>query len=131
MKYRYKPQGSEKITDLNEKAKRIAELAGITESKKTENKSLSTTGRLSNVLHEVEAPNGKEYAIVKENKYVYVKEKIDGNYEYIGGVQNIKEHSHKNYAAAMRSLNLMIKEINDNLGLGNMDIFTGKKKTLK
>jgi hypothetical protein len=74
-------------------------------------------GRLGNVLHEIVAPNKKEYAIVQEGKHIYLKVKDGGVYDYIGGVENIREHSYKSYADALKHLNLMFKEINEQMGL--------------
>jgi hypothetical protein len=74
-------------------------------------------GRLGNVLHEITAPNKKEYAIVQEGKHIYLKVKNGGAYDYIGGVENIREHSYKSYADALKHLNLMFKEINEQMGL--------------
>jgi hypothetical protein len=49
------------------------------------------------------------------------------NYVYLSGVQNIHEHSYKSYADALKHLNFMFKQINENVGqVDNIDML--KKK---
>jgi hypothetical protein len=120
-----RPIGSEKIENPEEKLSRILEIAGI--KKESINESKPLIGKLSNILHEAVAANGNEYAIVQEQNYVYIKSKQGDQYDYITGVENIHEHSYKSYADAMKHLNLMFKQINENVGQSeNIDIF--KKK---
>ena len=120
-----RPIGSEKIENPEEKLSRILEIAGI--KKESINESKPLIGKLSNILHEAVAANGDEYAIVQEQNYVYIKSKQGDQYDYITGVENIHEHSYKSYADAMKHLNLMFKQINENVGQSeNIDIF--KKK---
>lgn len=120
-----RPIGSEKIENPDEKLNRILEIAGI--KKQPINESKPLIGKLSNILHEAVAANGNEYAIVQEQNYIYIKTKKDDQYDYITGVENIHEHSYKSYADAMKHLNLMFKEINENVGQDeNIDLF--KKK---
>lgn len=120
-----KPIGSEKIGNPDDKLNRILEIAGIKKEVLTE--SVNTKGRISNVLHEAQATNGDKYAIVQEEKYVYIKKEKNGVYDYISGVQNIQEHSYKYFADALKHLNLMFKEINEQVGYSeNVDVF--KKK---
>ena len=120
-----KPIGSEKIQDVDQKLARILEIAGVDKNKINENKPL--VGKLANVLHEAVASDGKEYAIVQEEKHVYIKTKNGENYDYISGVQNINEHSYRSYADALKHLNLMFKEINEQVGYDeNIDVL--KKK---
>jgi hypothetical protein len=120
-----RPIGSEKIENSDEKLNRILEIAGI--KKESINESKPLIGKLSNILHEAVAANGNEYAIVQEQNYVYIKSKQGDQYDYITGVENIHEHSYKSYADAMKHLNLMFKQINENVGQSeNIDIF--KKK---
>lgn len=122
-----RPIGSEKIQNPDDKLARILEIAGIKKESVTESKSLH--GKLSNVLHEAVAANGTEYAIVQEEKYVYIKAKKNDDYEYLTGVQNINEHSYRSYADALKHLNLMFKEINEQVGLTEgIDVL--KKKSL-
>jgi hypothetical protein len=120
-----RPIGSEKIENSDEKLNRILEIAGI--KKESINESKPLIGKLSNILHEAVAANGDEYAIVQEQNHVYIKTKKGDEYDYITGVQNIHEHSYKSYSDAMKHLNLMFKQINENVGQDeNIDIF--KKK---
>jgi hypothetical protein len=120
-----KPVGSEKIQNVDEKLARILEIAGV--KKETINESKPMFGRLSNVLHEAVAADGTEYGIVQEEKHVYIKVKNERGYNYISGVENIHEHSYKSYADALKHLNLMFKQINENVGQNeNIDVL--KKK---
>ena len=120
-----RPIGSEKIENSEEKLNRILEIAGI--KKESINESKPLIGKLSNILHEAVAANGEEYAIVQEQNHVYLKTNKGDEYDYITGVQNIREHSYKSYSDAMKHLNLMFKQINENVGQDeNIDIF--KKK---
>ncbi len=120
-----RPVGSEKIQNADEKLARILEIAGV--KKESINESKSLYGKQSNVLHEAVAANGIEYGIVQEEKHVYIKVKNNQGYEYISGVENIHEHSYKSYADALKHLNLMFKQINENVGqTENIDIL--KKK---
>jgi hypothetical protein len=101
-----RPIGSEKIQNVDDKLARIKQIAGITESSNKNDVS-------STIIHEATASNGDEYAIVQENKYVYIKKKINESYQYMSGVNNIKEFSYKTTADALKHLNLMFKEINE------------------
>lgn len=120
-----KSVGSEKLQNLDEKLARIIEMSGI---KKTSTISENTDNEVnSSILHEATASNGEEYAIVQEEQYVYLKKKINEKYEYITGVQNLKEFSYKDYATALKHLNLMFKNINESVNhKENVDIL--KKK---
>ena len=110
-----RPVGSEAIKDPDKKLARILEMAGIkksTPTTKINENSIRTKKNDETVLHTATASNGTVYGIVQEGKHVYVKEAKNGYFEYIGGVQNIREHSHKSYADALKHLNFMFKEIN-------------------
>ena len=110
-----KPVGSEKIQNPDEKLARILEIAGVKKDAINESKPLY--GRLGNVLHEAVAADGTEYGIVQEEKHVYIKVKNE----------QVHEHSYKSYADALKHLNLMFKQINENVGQSeNIDIL--KKK---
>ena len=122
-----KPIGSEKIQDMDSKLRRILELSGI--NKNAVNEVASNIGTLSNILHEAVASDGTKYAIVQEEKHVYIKTKSANadDYSYLTGVQNIHEFSYKSYADALKHLNYMFKQINENVGyVTNIDIL--KKK---
>lgn len=112
-----RPVGSELINDPDAKLQRILEMAGIKKKKDTanainENKDIRTKKKNETVLHKAVASDGTVFGIVQEGKHVYVKEAVDGVFEYIGGVQNLREHSYKTYADALKHMNLMFKEIN-------------------
>jgi hypothetical protein len=120
-----KPVGSEKIENADQKLARIIEIAGINGGSINENKQMF--GKQSNILHEAVAADGTEYGIVQEVKRVYIKVKNNNKYDYISGIENIHEHSYKSYADALKHLNLMFKQINENVGQSdNIDIL--KKK---
>ena len=64
---------------------------------------------------------------LQEEKHIYIKTKNGENYVYLSGVQNIHEHSYKSYADALKHLNFMFKQINENVGqVDNIDML--KKK---
>ena len=102
---------SHKITDPKEQMARMLDLAGI--KKGTVNE--TNIGTNATILHEAVASNGDEYGIIQEEQYVYIKKKYNGNYDYIDGVGNIKEHSHKSYAHALKDLNMIFKDINESV----------------
>lgn len=111
-----RPIGSEKISNLDDKLSRIRQIAGIGNV----NESTETTSQVnpnSTILHESVASNGDEYAIVQEEKYIYIKKKINENYKYISGVENLREFSFKTYTDALKHLNLMHKDINESGGI--------------
>lgn len=117
-----KPIGSEKIQNLDEKLNRIREIAGVNTTRENQ-----TFGKQSNILHEAIASDGTEYGIVQEEKHVYLKVKKNGVYDYITGVENIREYSYKYYADALKHLNLIFKQINENTNTKeNINLF--KKK---
>jgi len=107
-----KPVGSEKITNIDDRLARIRQIAGITESKSPEAIAESKDNETT-ILYESVASNGAEYAIVQEEKYVYIKKKVNESYEYMTGVKNLHEFSYKTSADALKHLNLMLKEINE------------------
>ena len=119
------PVGSEKIQDADKKLARIMEIAGIQKDAIKENNVVY--GKQSDVLHEAVAADGTEYAIVQEQKHIYIKSKKNDRYDYMTGVQNIHEHSYKTFSDALKHLNMMFKQINENVGhKENIDII--KKK---
>lgn len=121
-----RPIGSEKIQDNDQKLARILEIAGIKKGDVIIENS-TNYGKQSDILHEATSADGTEFAIVQEDKHVYLKVKNNGKFEYMTGVQNIHEHSYKTYADALKHLNIMFKEINENVGQKfNIDIL--KKK---
>lgn len=120
-----KPIGSEKITNLDDKLSRIRQIAGITSySEKTVNEN---TNNSSTILFESKTSNGVEYAIVQEENHIYLKKKINEKYEYISGVENLREFSFKTYTEALKYLNLMHKDINESTGTTEGTDFLKKK----
>lgn len=69
-----------------------------------------------------EGPDGKVYAIVRENHEYYIKvsEKKDNlvseSFNYIGGLQNKKDKSYPSYAKAIKMLNLKFISLNEAKG---------------
>lgn len=121
-----RPIGSEKISNPDQKLARIMEIAGIVKGAPSDDV-IPFVGKQASVLHEAVAADGTEFAIVQEAKHVYIKKLVNGNYEYMTGVQNIREHSYPYYSEALKQLNLMFKEINEAVGQkDNIDIL--KKK---
>ena len=124
-----RPIGSEKIQDIDKRLARMREIAGIKESvtSKSEGNDSTKEDTASTIMHEATASNGSEYAIIKEENFVYIKKKVNENYEYMSGIQNLREFSYNTTADALKHLNLMFKEINEMNGhKENVDIL--KKK---
>lgn len=108
-----KPVGSEKITNIDERLARIRQIAGIITETRTPETIAESNDNDSTILYESVASNGNEYAIVQEEKYVYIKKKVNESYEYMTGIRNLHEFSYKTSADALKHLNLMLKEINE------------------
>ena len=77
-----------------------------------------------------EGPDGKIYAIVRENHEYYIKvtEKsnnlVSENFNYIGGLQNKKDKAYPSYAKAIKMLNLKFISINESLAQnGKINVF--------
>lgn len=110
-----RPVGSEAIKDPDKKLARILEMAGIkknTATTKINESSIKARKHDETILHTATASNGVVYGIVQEGKHVYIKEAKNGYFEYIDGIQNLREHSHRSYADALKHLNFMFKDIN-------------------
>lgn len=78
-----------------------------------------------------EGPDGKIYAIVRENHEYFIKvsenkpELVTEDFQYIGGLQNKKEKAYPSYAKAIKQLNLKFMSINEAIGKsGNFNTFT-------
>jgi hypothetical protein len=69
-------------------------------------------------------PDGKSYAIVRENHEYYIKvtNKVSNvlaeDFKYIGGLQNKKSESYGSYAKAIKHLNLNFKSLAEAYGQG-------------
>jgi len=68
-------------------------------------------------------PDGKVYAIVRENKYYYIKTAdmkeglVKEDFKYMGGLANKKDFAYPSYAKALKHLNLKFHSLNESLGL--------------
>jgi hypothetical protein len=78
-----------------------------------------------------EGPDGKIYAIVRENHEYFIKisEKKDNlvteDFNYIGGLQNKKSKAYPSYAKAIKQLNLKFISLNEAAGKsGQINVFT-------
>lgn len=77
-----------------------------------------------------EGPDGKIYAIVRENHEYYIKVtgKKEGlvteDFDYIGGLQNKKDKAYPSYAKAIKQLNLKFMSLNEAYGKsGQVNVF--------
>ena len=92
--------------EINERMKSLMGISTINENK-------------SNVVVELTkvGPDGKAYAIVRENHEWYIKttDKKQGlvaeDFKYIGGLQNKKSEAYPSYAKAIKHLNLKFKSL--------------------
>jgi len=78
-----------------------------------------------------EGPDGKIYAVVRENHEYFIKvsEKkanlVTEDFQYIGGLQNKKEKAYPSYAKALKQLNLKFMSLNEAIGKsGQFNVFT-------
>ena len=115
----------------NKDLKRMIGLMGI---KKPINEGASN----SNLELTKKSPNGKFYAITKENKKYFIKESVDGiNYDYIGGLGNKTKNQYNSYEEATKRLNIMFEDFNRSYGIQenndilSSDLITEKKFVLK
>lgn len=92
--------------EINE---RIKQLMGVTQDK---DKSTNMTVELTKL-----GPDGKAYAIVRENREWYIKRANKTNnlvledFKYIGGLQNKKDEAYPSYSRAIKQLNLKLKSL--------------------
>jgi hypothetical protein len=95
---------------------RMKELMGITSI--NENKSNSVV-ELTKI-----GPDGKAYAIIRENHKYFIKvtDKKSGllaeDFKYIGGLQNKQNEAYNSYANAIKHLNLNFKSLAEAYGTG-------------
>jgi len=76
-------------------------------------------------------PDGKIYAIVRENQEFYIKiaNRREGilvieDFQYIGGLKNKKSEAYPTYEKAIKQLNLKFHSINESLNLkGSYNVF--------
>ena len=75
-------------------------------------------------------PDGKAYAIIKENHEYFIKVSDKNNnlvtedFNYIGGLANKKSEAYPSYAKAIKQLNLKFMSLNESLGKsGYINVF--------
>ena len=97
-----------KGNEINERMKQLMGISSINENK-------------SNIVVELTkmGPDGKAYAIIRENHDYYIKStnKTSGlvaeDFQYIGGLQNKKEQAYPSYAKAIKHLNLRFNSLSE------------------
>ena len=103
----------------NESIDRMKSLMGIKES-------VNKADKRSVVEITKEGPDGKVYAIVRENHKYFIKiaNKKDNllteDFKYVGGLKNLNEGSYSSYAKAAKHLNLKFISLNEALGFKRM-----------
>ena len=103
-----KPLGSEKLEGIN-KLQRIMEIAKYNEVPKQENNNLSTTN------YTIRLADGNLYGIVKEKTgYIIKKGLNESNLDYAEPMRSRKYY--RSYSEAMKKLNLVVSEVNRNVG---------------
>lgn len=77
-----------------------------------------------------EGPDGKIYAIVRENHEYFIKVSenksnlMTEDFQYIGGLQNKKDKAYPSYAKAIKQLNLKFMSLNEAIGKkGQINVF--------
>jgi hypothetical protein len=77
-----------------------------------------------------EGPDGKVYAIIRENHEYYIKVSenksnlVTEDFNYIGGLQNKKDKAYPSYAKAIKQLNLKFMSLNEAIGKsGQVNVF--------
>lgn len=107
----YRPQGSEKIQNPDEKLARIREIAGIKPKPVLTEEQHRLNTKNSTVLHEATAADGKTYGLVQEGPKVYLKRLVNDHYEYLTGDE--KDYAYKNFAEGFKHMNLLFKDISE------------------
>ena len=103
-----RPIGSEKLP-LDDKIKRIIDIANYSSTK--------TPVTESKCEFSLEAANNRTYGIVRRNSTYIIQEGKDANsLESINGLENSRPYTFDSYGSALKKLNLIIKEINQNVG---------------
>lgn len=96
-----------KGNEINERMKQLMGIKPITEN---------TTSRSVIELTKM-GPDGKAYAIVRENHEYYIKTTnktsniLAEDFKYIGGLQNKKEAAYSSYSNAIKQLNLKFRSL--------------------
>lgn len=105
-----KPVGLKGQENIN----RMKHLMEITPIKESVNRSVVEISKMG--------PDGKAYAIVKENSEYYIKVSnktenlVTEDFNYIGGLMNKKSESYPSYAKATKHLNLKFMSLAESLG---------------
>lgn len=97
-----------KGNEINERMKQLMGISSINENK-------------SNIVVELTkmGPDGKAYAIVRENHEYYIKSTtktsklVAEDFKYIGGLQNKKQEAYPSYAKAIKHLNLRFNSLSE------------------
>ena len=108
-----------KGNQLNE---RMIQLMGIKPINENHSKSVVELTKIG--------PDGKAYAIVRENHECYIKisdktnNHLAEDFKYIGGLQNKKSEAYPSYAKAIKHLNLRFNSLAESLDKGhNINVF--------
>ena len=110
-----RPIGSEKLP-VDEKIKRIMEIARYGETSKNEDYHTKTTS------FQKKAADGLTYAVVKEKDGYYVKSGInESELDYVDGIANKTKNRFRSYSSALKRVNLMLKPINESYNDGMSD----------
>jgi hypothetical protein len=102
-----------KGNEINERMKELMGISSINENHSNSVVELTKVG-----------PDGKSYAIVRENHEYYIKvtNKVSSilaeDFKYIGGLQNKKSEAYGSYAKAIKHLNLNFKSLAEAYGQG-------------
>ncbi len=106
----------------NEINERMKQLMGITPINENVSRSVIELTKMG--------PDGKAYAIVRENHEYYIKVSdktsnlVTEDFKYIGGLQNKKKEAYPSYAKATKHLNLSFKSLAEAYGTdSNINVF--------
>ncbi len=106
----------------NEINERMKQLMGITPINENVSRSVIELTKMG--------PDGKAYAIVRENHEYYIKvsdktsKLVTEDFKYIGGLQNKKKEAYPSYAKATKHLNLTFKSLAEAYGTdSNINVF--------
>lgn len=65
------------------------------------------------ILKERQAPNHKQYGVVKENAQYYIMESTSNGYKHINGRRNKKDYQYRSYSSALKQMNLLFSSLNE------------------
>ncbi len=108
-----------KGNEINERMKELMGITSINENKGNSGIELTKIG-----------PDGKAYAIVRENHEYYIKisDKVknlcESDFKYIGGLMNKKTEAYSSYSKAIKRLNIKFNSLAESLDSGhNINVF--------